>query len=577
MSPVLITAALKGTAVLLSAALAAIILRRRSAAARHLLWTGAAAAIIALPLLSLALPALHVHAPGFLAPLDPSAVFHITAASGPATADATPAAPSATRSTSPAAPARRTPNFSTILLLVWTAGAAAGLLQMAFAWMSLARLRRRARPFPGLDEAVPVLEIPAGRMPMAFGIVKPAVFLPADAALWAPDRLRMVLLHELAHVRRGDLATHLLARTALCLYWWNPLAWFAWREFLKERERAADDLVLASGARASDYAGHLLEVARTFTPAPAGVAAVAMARRSQLEGRLLAILDARANRRAAGPVAALAAAFAAFFIVAPFAAVQAQTEQQISPEVDATIRAALAQKNHDILDVAAKAFIDLRQYDNAQKLLETSLAIRQEVEGAKSAAYAAGLLKLGDLAVKRHNEADAQDFYARALALGDTPEAASALVYLGTRALVAKDPGTARDFFQRALKADPVGAQARPALMWLARIAQIDRDIAQAETYYQQAESVGDQESTEAVLVLKQHARFLRELGRDSEADDLTQRADGLRSAYMAKIRAQSRVNLRATGGPALPGVGIFESQGAKPSPAQTAASGAKV
>ena len=154
-----------------------------------------------------------------------------------------------------------------------------------------------------------VLETEAGSMPMTFGLVRPAILVPSEAAEWSAERRRVVLLHELAHVRRGDPATHLLARAAMNIYWWNPLAWIAWREFLKERERAADDLVLNAGARASDYAGHLLEVARTLQSAPAiGWAAVAMARRSQLEGRLLAILDSGVNRAAAGRASVLAAA-----------------------------------------------------------------------------------------------------------------------------------------------------------------------------------------------------------------------------------------------------------------------------
>jgi TonB family protein len=225
--------------------------------------------------------------------------------------------------------------------------------------------------------------------------------------------------------------------------------------------------------------------------------------------------------------------------VAPFAAVQAQ--DQLPADVDATMRAAISQKNHDLLDGAASAFIDLRKFDTAQKLLETSLSIREQVSGNKSAEYAAGLLKLGDLAVKRSNTADAEDFYRRAVALGDTPEAASALVYLGTRALLSKDPISAKDLFQRALRADPVGPQVRTALMWLARIAQLERDTAQAETLYQQAESTGEPDDTEAVLVLNQHALFLQSMGRDAEADELRQRAATLRSARMARVREQSR------------------------------------
>ncbi len=119
-------------------------------------------------------------------------------------------------------------------------------------------------------------------MPMTFGVLKPVVFMPADAAEWSDERRRLVLQHELAHIERGDSATHLMARCALSLLWWHPLAWKAWREFLKERESAADDLVLSAGARASDYASLLLDIAPTMPArreihmvAWAGVAAIA--------------------------------------------------------------------------------------------------------------------------------------------------------------------------------------------------------------------------------------------------------------------------------------------------------------
>jgi beta-lactamase regulating signal transducer with metallopeptidase domain len=120
------------------------------------------------------------------------------------------------------------------------------------------RERRFARPFSdgalchalsralGIHGPVEVLETEAGRMPMTFGLLRSAIFMPSDVWQWSDERRRIVLLHELAHVRRGDVATHWLARMALTVYWWNPLAWMAWREFLKERERATDDLVLAA-------------------------------------------------------------------------------------------------------------------------------------------------------------------------------------------------------------------------------------------------------------------------------------------------------------------------------------------
>ena len=119
--------------------------------------------------------------------------------------------------------------------------------------------------------------------------------MPADADAWPAERLRIVLLHELAHVKRRDCLTHMLAQISCALYWFNPLAWMAARHLRTERERACDDLVLAAGTRGPDYADQLLEIARVMRsgrfPALLAGASLAMAHRSQLEGRLMAILD----------------------------------------------------------------------------------------------------------------------------------------------------------------------------------------------------------------------------------------------------------------------------------------------
>ena len=393
----MVGAALKGTVVLGAAWLLAFALRGRSAAARHLIWTAAAAAVLAIPFLSAGLPSLSLPSEAW-GPLNTGLVFRVLGTAKEIAAHAPPSPAVIATSTAAAAPWR--PNAATLLMWIWAAGTGLALLQMAGAYLALWLQGRRAGRL-GFQGNVPVLEGRAGSMPMAFGFLRPVIFLPSDASGWTEERRRMVLLHEFAHVQRGDLATHLLARVALALHWWNPLAWTAWREFLKERERAADDLVLAAGARASEYAGHLLEVARSMQSArPAAWAAVAMARPSQLEGRLLAILDSKVRRDSAGRARAGLAALGAVVLVAPFAAIRAQdTPKPIPPDVDATIRAALSQKNHQILDQAAEGFEKLRNYDVAQALLQSSLEIRGQVSGEGSAAYAAGLVKIGDLAV----------------------------------------------------------------------------------------------------------------------------------------------------------------------------------
>ena len=138
-------------------------------------------------------------------------------------------------------------------------------------------------------------------MPMAWGVVRPVVLLPGGADAWPDDRREVVLLHELAHIRRRDCLTQALAQAVCALYWFNPLVWLAARRLRAERERACDDLVLQSGAEGPSYAAHLLELARTLRDVRGGaLATVAMARRSQLEGRLLAILNPALNRRTPG-------------------------------------------------------------------------------------------------------------------------------------------------------------------------------------------------------------------------------------------------------------------------------------
>ena len=100
-----------------------------------------------------------------------------------------------------------------------------------------------------------------------------------------------MLLHELAHVRRHDLVGHTLGRLACAVYWFHPLVWTAAKQLRSESERACDDLALACGARATDYAEHLLDIVTSVRRDATPSVALAMARRKDFEGRMLAILD----------------------------------------------------------------------------------------------------------------------------------------------------------------------------------------------------------------------------------------------------------------------------------------------
>jgi TonB family protein len=352
-----------------------------------------------------------------------------------------------------------------------------------------------------------------------------------------------VLLHELAHVRRGDTATHFMARLTLCLYWWNPLAWKAWHEFLKERERAADDLVLTAGARPPEYADNLLQIARSMqSPAATGWAAVAMARPSQLEGRLLAILDQGRSRQAPRRASAVAAILLAVGIAAPLAALQSQADDvpALPADVDAMISVAVSQRNHAMLENAAEAAEALRKYDLARTLLESALAIRAGSSGKGSADYAVGLLKLGQLERNRGRFFEAEAYYAEALpALGNRPEAAPALIYLGIAALGKKDVEQAIGYFQQAQAAGP--ADAGPAMMWMAVARERQQNTDEAESLYRGALAVQDPNSAGAATTLELYTWFLRRQGREDDAKSMQERAAALRTAQSRQTQPEGR------------------------------------
>lgn len=227
------------------------------------------------------------------------------------------------------APFHRKPSLSAIIMIAWAAGAGVCLLALcidllALKWMAARAVQITRGPWMETFDRVrqgialpPVmlLERQGSGMPLACGIVAPTLVLPGEAHAWPAQRRQAVLAHELAHVNRRDCATQLLARVACALHWFNPLAWYAARRMRMERERACDDLVIGSArggrrgaavatqpdAAAAEYASHLLEVARSLRAARLGaLAGVAMARPSQLEGRLLAVLDQQKDHRPVG-------------------------------------------------------------------------------------------------------------------------------------------------------------------------------------------------------------------------------------------------------------------------------------
>jgi beta-lactamase regulating signal transducer with metallopeptidase domain len=322
--PALADLAVKATALLILTAVLAGLMRRASAASRHAVWTAALGAI-------LLLPAARVVLPGMAIPVLPPATMAASPTAGPAlSSEAVHARPMAAPSQPASAVAGRDTawTWTAVVGVVWLLGIVALLLRGAAGTLGVWRLARRARPATdsrllarvrnlagrlGVRRRVVTLVAPADWMPLAWGVIRPTIMLPSSAATWSQQRLDGVLVHELAHIARLDVLSHLVGRLAVALLWVHPLVWIAARQARLERERACDDMVIEHGVRASRYADDLLALVQALTtPAIASCATFAMARRSQLEQRVLAVLETGVNRRGTSRASvALAAALIA--------------------------------------------------------------------------------------------------------------------------------------------------------------------------------------------------------------------------------------------------------------------------
>ena len=177
----------------------------------------------------------------------------------------------------------------------------------------------------GVLRPVALLRSRVQLMPMTIGTITPIIVVPADADTWDEDRRRAVLLHELAHIARRDCFTQMLSAIACAVYWVHPGVWYVARRLRIEREVACDDRVLAAGAHARDYAGHLLELAYGWSGRRAPALVVGMAGSNKLEGRMRAVLDSTRNRTAPTRRAWLAGAAVAAALLLPIAAMSLTT------------------------------------------------------------------------------------------------------------------------------------------------------------------------------------------------------------------------------------------------------------
>jgi len=172
-----------------------------------------------------------------------------------------------------------------LLLLLQRAVFVRGLVaQAGQASASMQNVLDECRTRAGLGRAVALKISPKATSPAVCGLVRPVILIPRNLApKISRHDLHAVLLHELAHVKRGDLWISLAQTLLQIVYFYNPLLWLANAVIRRVREKAVDEAVLvAMGESASDYPESLVNVAR-----------LAFKRRPVLSLRLIGVVESK--------------------------------------------------------------------------------------------------------------------------------------------------------------------------------------------------------------------------------------------------------------------------------------------
>jgi beta-lactamase regulating signal transducer with metallopeptidase domain len=217
------------------------------------------------------------------------------------------------------------------LLSFWIGGAAVLLVILS---VGATRVRQRARRWPRARILGREVRIAPETGPVVIGVTRPRIVLPAWALALAPERLRLILLHEGEHIAARDTLLATAATLAVASCFWNPGLWWILRRLGAAMEVDCDRRVLGHGVPRADYGALLIEVGsrNSKTPLPAA----AMAEPSHLLERRLRHMKPSSVRH---PILGLALAGATALLLVTVACeteaptVRDQPAEELAPEV----------------------------------------------------------------------------------------------------------------------------------------------------------------------------------------------------------------------------------------------------
>ncbi|MDR3688472.1 MAG: M56 family metallopeptidase [Fimbriimonas sp.] len=351
---------IKSSAAIGIAALVASRLRKRFPSASHLAWVLGFAAAVALPVFSAVSPDLAIYRidSSLFSALKPQTTdTAVTPASQSNGVQTTPVQPTTTQAPFGGAIGTKLlnngdwPLWLALGAGIWVLGALAFLVRVLVGLHCLRVVRKYGtRPIESdaladrIDHLSSSAKVSRGwdlrigatpelLLPMTWGAVRPTVVLPLGAEEWPDMQFEAVMLHELAHVRRFDFASQTFAQLVCALYWFNPIVWCGARAMRSDAELAADEAVLRTGLKPSDYASELLKLASRLggrKQAFAYVGTPAM-NNSKIETRLLSVLSYPGDRRGMSSIQVLALCAVALAAIPAFAGLHARIQDPTSP------------------------------------------------------------------------------------------------------------------------------------------------------------------------------------------------------------------------------------------------------
>lgn len=380
---------IRGSVLFGAAGLATLLLRNRSAGVRHWVWTLAMAAALVLPLSS-------GRGPELLLPVLPAAgavETGVPETAGGWVGDSELGTP---LTSEPLASKDHGFGLAWWAFGLWLCGGILLLLRFSAGSVRAFRVLRRARPTSveswlgsrgdwtlrgnrSIDLRISnEIEIPA-----TLGL-RGAVLMPESSWEWPSEQRWMALLHETTHVRRRDYVSHVVGRLARIVHWPNPLAWFAERRLLFEREAACDDAVLCTGVDRFEYGSHLLAVAGGSIRSRTRWAGLSLIMKSEIRTRLIGILSARTR------VAAISrpARFGVLVSVAGvwlFASAAEPVRRTLSAEAEVPLQQVVSEPNYGALvgswrlPVSDDASVDLSR-TNVDVVFESENPAESRVE-----------------------------------------------------------------------------------------------------------------------------------------------------------------------------------------------------